>query len=414
MASKNNLQDEALKNAQNAVYQSENTQAAKAKADSYENNPYAVFQTSQKTNDAYNYWQQTQANKPEDYKSNYGDTISNLLDQIVNRKDFSYDFNADPLYQQYKDQYTTAGKQAMKDTVAQVSNQTGGYGNSYAETAGSQAYQGYLQRLNDVIPQLYNQALNKYKMDTDALNNKFNVVGSQEDREYGQWSNNYGLWQNDLNYGMNAYNNLWNQDMSEYNYNNSNWLADRNFNYGKYRDSVSDDYNAYNNAYQAALNAQKYDYQTGRDQIADNQWQQSYDFNRDKWAQEFAYQQQRDAVADKQWAANYALQQAKLNSSTSGKNGSNGSNEDTYSKQDQNIMKTGEYKDAYNYAYQIVNHTYGERGEVTTIAWLANRVSDGDITERAMDLILDQLGIDTEKFSPEEIRQFALENGFRI
>ena len=84
-------------------------------------------------------------NKPGAYQSSYSDQIQELLDKVMNREKFSYDFNADPLYQQYKDQYMQGGKQAMMDTTAQAAALSGGFGNSYGATAGNLAYQQYLK-----------------------------------------------------------------------------------------------------------------------------------------------------------------------------------------------------------------------------------------------------------------------------
>lgn len=82
---------------------------------------------------------------------------------------FNYDFNADALYQQYKDKYIQQGQLAMADTMGQAAAMTGGYGNSYAATVGNQAYQAQMQNLNDIVPELYNLAYskveNQYKND---------------------------------------------------------------------------------------------------------------------------------------------------------------------------------------------------------------------------------------------------------
>lgn len=367
MANKNNLQDEAVKNAQN-VYRSEVTMQAQQKANSFDNNPYAEFKPSEKTQNAYNYWQSVQAARPEDYQSKYAGTIDTLLDKIVNRQDFKYDFNADPLYQQYKDQYTTQGKNAMKDTVAQVSNMTGGYGNSYAATAGSQAYQNYLQQLNERIPELYAQALNKYQMDTDALNNKFNVVGSQEDREFGQWSTKYDNWQQDRDYGLNAYNSLWNQDFNANEFNSGNWKDSRDFAYSAYRDLVGDDDNAYGNAYNAALDARNYDYQQARDAVDDARWQSEMD-----------YQRERDAVADKQWAAEYAL--SKYKAYNSGKSSSGKNNGES------NEVNVDKQSEVYRYAQSLLGKTGGSESAVNFLIQRADDGAFGDDAETALSVV---------------------------
>jgi len=123
------------------------------------------------------------------YQSNYKEQIDSLLNDILNRKEFSYDFVSDPMYQQYRDQYAAQGKEAMMNTQAAASALTGGYGSSYATTAGSQAYQDYLRQANDKIPELYQLALQKYDSDQQAKLNQFNALGTQEDREYNQYNN---------------------------------------------------------------------------------------------------------------------------------------------------------------------------------------------------------------------------------
>lgn len=214
---------------------------------------------SQDTYNAKKQLEEIEKNKVGPYESKYQDTIDGLMDKILNRKEFSYDFNADPLYQQYKDQYTVNGKNAMLDTVAAASGLTGGYGNSYAATAGSQAYQQYLTQLNDRIPELYNAAMNKYQMDTDNLYNQFSAVGTQEDREYGKYRDDV-----------------------------SDWQLDRDYYYGKFSDSVSNDkYVSDYNQSESQFN-QTMDYNKSRDAVSDSQWQQEFNYQKEKDARDYA------------------------------------------------------------------------------------------------------------------------------
>lgn len=189
---------------------------------------------------------QVENSKPGEYQSQYTDKINGLLDNILNRKEFSYDFNADPLYQQYKDQYTTLGQQAMMDTVANAATMTGGYGNSYGVTAGVQANQAYLQQLNNIIPDLYNAALKKYDNETANLYNQFSALGSQEDREYGKYRDTVGDWQNDRGYYYDKYAGSISNDqyVSDYNqdedqFNQEMALAWAQFNYQKEKDALA-------------------------------------------------------------------------------------------------------------------------------------------------------------------------------
>ena len=117
--------------------------------------------------------------------------LENVKQGIQNYGDFSYNFNEDALYQQYKDQYIQQGKLAMADTMGQAAAMTGGYGNSYAQSVGQQAYQGQLDNLNDVIPELYQMALNRYNMGKEDLYNQYGMLMSEYEREYGLHSDEY-------------------------------------------------------------------------------------------------------------------------------------------------------------------------------------------------------------------------------
>ena len=111
------------------------------------------------------------------------DQLDETLAQILNRKDFSYDLNGDALYQQYKDQYMLQGQQAMMDTMGQAAAMTGGYGNSYAQTVGQQAYNSHLQQLGSRIPELYSLALSKYQNEGDALLDRYAILKAERDYE---------------------------------------------------------------------------------------------------------------------------------------------------------------------------------------------------------------------------------------
>lgn len=121
------------------------------------------------------------------YQGTYENQLNDLYDKIANREKFSYDVNADPLYDLYKDKYIQGGKLAMKDTMGQAAALTGGYGNTYGQQVGQQAYDAYLQNLSAVIPQLYGMAYDKWRDEGDDLKDLYGMVGARRDTEYGQW-----------------------------------------------------------------------------------------------------------------------------------------------------------------------------------------------------------------------------------
>ncbi len=181
------------------------------------------------------------AQKPGEYQSTWQDQLNETLQQILNREKFSYDLNGDALYQQYKDQYTTQGKMAMMDTMGQAQAMTGGYGNSYAQSVGQQAYQGHLQELNNKIPELYQLALSKYQMEGNELKDQYSMMAQQEDLDYGRYRDQLGDWQTERDYLSNRYD------------------TERDYDYGMWADN------------------RDYEYQVGRDKTSDEQWQKQFD-----------------------------------------------------------------------------------------------------------------------------------------
>jgi hypothetical protein len=106
--------------------------------------------------------------------------------QIANRQPFKFDVNSDPMYEQLKDQYTQQGQLAMMDTVGNVSALTGGYGNSYAQTAGQQAFNQYMGQLNSAIPELYESAYAKWQNEGNDLYNKYQLYAGERDAAAAQ------------------------------------------------------------------------------------------------------------------------------------------------------------------------------------------------------------------------------------
>ena len=110
----------------------------------------------------------------------------NKLNEYLNREKFSYDVNGDALYKQYADKFKLGGRMAMMDTMGQASAMTGGYGNSYAQNVGQQAYQGYMQQLNDVIPELYSLAYGMYNDEGERMLNEYALLSGREENDYNR------------------------------------------------------------------------------------------------------------------------------------------------------------------------------------------------------------------------------------
>lgn len=121
----------------------------------------------------------------------YTDKLNQLIDSYQNRGDFSYDPNADMLYQQYLSSMQNAGQMAMKDTMGQAAALTGGYGSSYATAAANGAYNNYLQTANDNLVNFYNMALDKYRLEGDEALQNINLAQMQDENAYNRMLNEY-------------------------------------------------------------------------------------------------------------------------------------------------------------------------------------------------------------------------------
>lgn len=219
--------------------------------------------------------------KPADYSSKYQPKIDATMAQIENQKPFSYDLNGDMLYQNYKDQFINNGKMAMMNTMGQAAALTGGYGNSYATTAGNQAYQASLQELNAIVPELYQAAYQRYRDDRQDLLDRYGLYTDADARDYAKYRDVVGDYNTDRGYYTDAYNNARNFDYAQYSdmrdYYGNQYNNERSYDYGQYAD-------AYNRAFA--------NYQQG---VSESQWAQQMAENKRQFDAQMAYNYSRSS-----------------------------------------------------------------------------------------------------------------------
>ena len=149
--------------------------------------------------------QQTMQKKPGAYSSQYQQQLDDLYAQITGRKPFSYDAEGDALYQQYKQQYQSLGKQAMQDTMGQAAALTGGYGSSYGQAVGQQQYDAYLRQLTDKIPELAQNAYSRYTQEGQDLLNRYGLLNDRESTDYGRYRDTVSDWGDDVSRAYQLY-----------------------------------------------------------------------------------------------------------------------------------------------------------------------------------------------------------------
>ena len=199
------------------------------------------------------------------YESRYDETIQDLIAGILERPDFSYDPATDPLYQNYRKQYTREGQRATEDALGAAAAASGGIPSSYASTAAGQAGNYYAAQLTDKIPELYELAYNKYLNDYNMQLSDLGVVQGQDQTDYDRYLNDRSL---DYNVWLNGYNQLNNnlqtalglQDagFNQYLAALDQYNTDRNFSYGQFLDEINDQQNERAQALQNAVLAGEY------------------------------------------------------------------------------------------------------------------------------------------------------------
>lgn len=183
---------------------------------------------------------QEQARKRPEYAGRYDQALSQALDALMQQPSFRYRLDGDALYKRYRDSAVKNGRLAMEDTLGQGAALTGGYGNSYAQSAGQQAYARQLDALGDRIPELYTLAMEQYRLQSQGLKDKYNLLLGADSRDYGRYTDSLAAWQKEADRLLEAY-----------------------------------------------RTQRKLDYQTYRDDIADWKWQTEYDEDKRRYDQQW-------------------------------------------------------------------------------------------------------------------------------
>ena len=129
---------------------------------------------------------------PVSYSNQYRAQMDAIL-RDLNLDKFKFDLNGEELYQQYKDQFLRNGRLAMMDTMGQAAGLTGGYGSTNAQNAGQQAYQGYVNDLNNVVPDVYNAAYTRWRDSISDKLRQYELLANQDNTDYSRWYNEQTL-----------------------------------------------------------------------------------------------------------------------------------------------------------------------------------------------------------------------------
>lgn len=191
-------------------------------ADEIESMKYSPSQT---VRDYQSKLKETENAKPGPYQSAWTDKINSLLDSILNEKEFSYtgkDLMSDDMYKMYSEMYEENARKAMQDAQGEAAGMTGGYGSTYSQAAGQQAYDDKMSAMNEIAMDLADKAYTRYLNDRANRYQQLGAVTDRDDTDYSRYRDEVGDWQTDRNYYAGRYDSEYNRD------------------YGQFRDAVSD------------------------------------------------------------------------------------------------------------------------------------------------------------------------------
>lgn len=205
------------------------------------------------------------------YNDSYASERQDILDQLINPDPFEYNYKNDDVYKAYAKQYAREGQRATQDTLAAASAQSGGLASSYALTAANQAGNYYASQLSDKIPELYENAYNRYLNEYKQKYNALAAVQGESQSEYDKYLNQLNQYNNDRNFAYQQYSDDYNRlmnnletasaleqlDYTKYLNDREQYNTDRNFAYNQLLDTISNNQYIDERDYNRAIDAAK-------------------------------------------------------------------------------------------------------------------------------------------------------------
>ena len=184
------------------------------------------YSPSETVNQAMGYLNSVLQNRPGDWDNLQNDNYKqaqSILGQLTDRK-FQYSLGDDMMYQNAADQARLQGQQAMMDTMGQAAAQTGGYGSSYGVQAGSNAYQQYLEQLNQRAPEFYEKAQNRFDDQTEQMRGLYDLYNQGYQTDFDTYKAGMEQYNQDRNFASEQYSTMYGQDYGQYNDDRNYWM----------------------------------------------------------------------------------------------------------------------------------------------------------------------------------------------
>ena len=158
------------------------------------------------------------------YNSRYGDKINVLANRYQNNR-FEFDADKSADYQVMKDYYRREGQRAQEDVQGSYSANTGGYSNSFAQSAGQRAYGQKMEELAAKIPALRSSALSDWNAQQEQTLNQISLLKGFDDAAYARYRDKVNDSYNFMQYYQQKYGTERGLDMTAFSQELQNWQA---------------------------------------------------------------------------------------------------------------------------------------------------------------------------------------------
>ncbi len=220
---------QSLKSYANMNNYAADQKAAQERLDLLDANEPGKYAESQELINLKGQLSEVESKQPAAYENKYQQQIDALLGKMTEQDKFSYDFSTDSNWLTMQEQAKRNALLAMENAMGEAAGLTGGYASSAAQMVGQQAYQQEMSEVTDIIPQLADNALNRWQANNSQMASNLAALQSQQEADYSRYYNDWQLWNQNRSYMYQKVQDMSDDEFSKYLYDLQRWQADRSY-----------------------------------------------------------------------------------------------------------------------------------------------------------------------------------------
>lgn len=181
---------------------------------------------------------------PSGYTSPYESQINKVIEKLENKKDFSYNYESDPVFKAYYSLYQKLGNDAYERALSESALRTGGVVSSSAISAASGAKSHYNSMISEKIPELFRDAYSRYNDEYERLYDKLEALSGLDKEYYSRYRDTVDDFESDREYNYKKDKDILDQNIDTYKTDSDMEYKtakdEEEFEYKKERDSIED------------------------------------------------------------------------------------------------------------------------------------------------------------------------------